>query len=68
MGWASGSSVFEDIYRSIRPLIPAKNRKLVVKKLVDAFEGADCDTLDEVRGQWDEVDDVLAERYPEDNE
>ena len=69
MGWAGGSGVFDDIYAGIRQHIPKNNRKQVVEVIFEALENADCDTLDECRGRWKEVDAVLDERYPpEDDE
>lgn len=47
MGWASGSRMAADIWALFRPHVPVKARKHVAKKLVDIFEGEDCDTMDE---------------------
>lgn len=63
MGWASGSRLADDVWSLVRKHIPAKNRKGVAKKLVDMFEGEDCDTMDEaeqlmkdagLENRWDE--------------
>jgi hypothetical protein len=66
MGWASGSSLAEDVLKVVSPHIERRSDfKAVAKRILDLFEGHDCDTLDELRGQWAEVDELLDERYPE---
>jgi hypothetical protein len=47
MGWASGSALADDVWALFRKHVPAKNRRAVARKLVDMFEGEDCDTMDE---------------------
>lgn len=47
MGWASGSMLADSVWSMFRKHVPAKNRKAVAKRLVDLFEGEDCDTMDE---------------------
>lgn len=48
MGWASGSSLAEDVWNIVRSYIPETDRKKIVMELVDRFEDDDCDTLQEV--------------------
>jgi hypothetical protein len=47
MGWAGGSGIAEEIWDLVGPLIPAARRKEVAARIVDIFEGEDCDTMDE---------------------
>lgn len=65
MGWATGTDVFLDIYRNIRKYIPEKNRIQVVKEIMEALMNADWDCLNDVEGEWPEVDAVIAEIWAE---
>lgn len=47
MGWASGSELAETTWDLVREHIPARKRKQVARDFIDAFEQADCDTMDE---------------------
>jgi hypothetical protein len=47
MGWASGSSLADDIWRYFRSYIPEALRQKAARRLVDLFEKYDCDTMDE---------------------
>ncbi len=47
MGWAGGSELADEIWGMFRKHVPANQRKRLAKKLVDIFEGQDCDTMDE---------------------
>lgn len=58
----------EDVLHTVMPHLPARKRKTVAKKLFDAFEGEDCDTLYECRGLYPEFDEVLDEAYPVEDE
>jgi len=53
MGWGSGSSIAEEIINKV-----TKSKKFtddqcefIAATLINAFEDADCDTLDEVRNK-----------------
>ncbi len=48
MGWASGSELLEYVWDTVKKEIPRARRKHVAQRLVDIFEGADCDTVCEV--------------------
>ncbi len=47
MGWASGSSVANEMWDNLRFVLPRMIRREVAKIIVDALEGADWDTQDE---------------------
>ena len=47
MGWASGSQLAEDVWKTVRGNIPQKRRKALATAIVRLFEDHDCDTLDE---------------------
>ena len=47
MGWASGSSLADDIWEVVKFHIPANKRKKVAKELIKMFEDRDCDTMQE---------------------
>lgn len=58
MGWASGSSLLDAVAKIVMPHIPAKKRAKVAGKLIDEFEGEDCDTINEcdqndIRAEYD---------------
>ncbi len=56
MGWASGSSLFRDVWVAVRPHIAKVKRVHVCCDLMRAFEQRDCDTLrDAFRKDWPEV-------------
>ncbi len=62
MGWASGSELASEIVKAIKVEIPdAKRRKRIYKKIITAFENADCDTLDECEGEDPAFDAALKE-------
>ena len=54
MGWASGSELLEKVIEVVPPQSLAQARALV-----DAFADQDCDTLDEVAGLNEYVDQAL---------
>jgi len=48
MGWASGSELAEEVWLAVRDYIPeGRERALVARTVIDAFENCDCDTMDE---------------------
>lgn len=63
MGWGSGSQLMSEVLQAVQP---PNNQKgvSVCKKLIDAFEAMDCDTLDECLGEWDAFDKAYNEFYP----
>jgi len=65
MGWARGSELMSDVISAVRDCVPVGSRKVLYSKLIDAFEKADCDTLDECIGQDPEFKLALKERYPD---
>ena len=56
MGWASGSQLAEDVWDTIRPVIPPTNRKELAIAVVRLFADHDCDTLDEARILMEDAD------------
>lgn len=58
MGWASGAELAARVWEAITPLVkdadPAEVRR-VAADIVDAFEDADCDTLEEIDGPLGDV-------------
>lgn len=47
MGWASGSELLDTVAKAVMRHIPKDKRAAVAKKLISAFEDADCDTISE---------------------
>jgi len=47
MGWSGGSQLADDVYRVVRPFIPADKRRLVALRIIVLFEAEDVDTMDE---------------------
>jgi len=45
MGWASGSSLAENLWDLVREHIPEKKRTKVAQAFIDEFESMDCDTI-----------------------
>lgn len=48
MGWATGSSIATEMWGNLRFVLPRMIRREVAKIIIDALEGADWDTQDEV--------------------
>lgn len=48
MGWASGSKLLEDVAKIVMPRLGKNDRSIVAKKLIEAFQSEDCDTINEV--------------------
>lgn len=50
MGWASGSSLMDDIVEQInkRCFMSVDQKEQLYKVLIDCFENRDCDTLQEI--------------------
>lgn len=47
MGWASGSMLLTSIIETLKTHVDAETRAILYPEIVNAFEDADCDTLDE---------------------
>ena len=67
MGWASGSSLFYDIWKTVRPLVYTGEERLeICIKLMRAFENNDWDTQDECFiKEWPEVEKAFYLLHPE---
>ena len=47
MGWNTGSAIAEDVWTLVRKFIPSEVRPDIARKVIDRFEDADCDTMNE---------------------
>lgn len=60
MGWASGSLVMEKVIHAVeKTSLDEEEKVCLYLKLIDAFEDADCDTLDECVGESDAFDSAM---------
>lgn len=67
MGWGSGSTVFSEVIAVMKEKVEdAEIRAEIYRDLIDVFENADCDTLDECVGDDKVFDEVWEELYPSD--
>lgn len=64
MGWASGSGVMNEIIEGVQGLHPS-TRGTLFRVVLDAFEGADWDTIDESMGIDPVFDGVVKDKHPE---
>ena len=66
MGWAGGSEILEEVLSLTIKFIPKNKRKKVCEKLIETFEGHDCDTIQECFDKrWPELEEVYREMYPQ---
>lgn len=63
MGWASGSSLLDEIAKEVMPKVKPEERHELAKKLIDLFEGEDCDTIYEC--EQDDIQLAFREMYPD---
>lgn len=62
MGWASGSSLFDEIIKAMKKNVrDAKTRKKIYKPIIRAFRDDDWDTEYECRGVDKAFDEALSE-------
>ena len=45
MGWARGAEIAEEVWDLFKKHIPKEKRKKMANKLIDLFEGHDCDAI-----------------------
>jgi len=50
MGWGSGAELACDVWEAVEPHLSDEAKESVARKIVSAFEDADCDTLEEISG------------------
>lgn len=51
MGWASGSELMGEVIGAVQTEVDdAKTRRKIYRRVIAAFESADCDTLYECEG------------------
>jgi len=76
MGWAGGSAVAEKILDAFYELIDGIDEDLIsscdredfIFSLFDAFRDVDCDTLCELEGYSEDVDNILHDIFGDDDE
>ena len=47
MGWGSGSCLAEKVWQIVSPYLPEELKPKIAKRICEAFEDMDCDTLEE---------------------
>ncbi len=62
MGWASGSSLLDDIAKLVMPLVPEEKRRKLSHELIKRFLQEDCDTFNEV--EQSDIRKAYDELYP----
>lgn len=66
MGWGSGSILASKLIEAARDTISnEKERVKFYDAMIDAFENADCDVLDECLGDDPTFDACLKTKYPD---
>lgn len=66
MGWASGSSLLDEVAKLVMPLVNSKpKRAKLAGQLIDLFEGEDCDTINECAQR--DISKEYDRRNPDDN-
>lgn len=45
MGWARGAQLADELWDTIKKLVPKKQHKKLATKWIEIFENEDCDTL-----------------------
>ena len=66
MGWASGSSLMDEIIdAAVEVGIDDVTRKEFYEKIIEAFEDQDCDTLQECEGKDTAFDAAIKAVHPE---
>ena len=69
MSWARGSMILTDIVSVISENVTSDDAKYqIYDQLIDIFESADCDTIDECLEIDDVFDEVYYDKYPEEDE
>lgn len=69
MGWASGSTLMSRVIAAMQKAnIHESQREIAYKGIIEAFEGEDCDTLDECVGEDPAFDLAFENRDAEDDE
>lgn len=56
MGWASGSSLFMEVWSTVQDRIPECHHLEIATDLMRVFRGYDCDTLDECLDEYPELE------------
>lgn len=65
MGWGSGSELMRDVIEAVKSVIgDAETRKQLYVPIIKAFEGQDCDTLQDCTGDDPAYDAALEQTDP----
>lgn len=64
MGWSSGTRIFSEIIDVLKENVDDSAREVIYEQLIEIFQEADCDNLDECLGEDDVFDDVWKRLYP----
>lgn len=66
MGWASGSILLSEIVEIIEEHSDRSvgDRVEMYKRIIEAFEDADCDTINECLDQSSDFDEAYRQLYP----
>lgn len=59
MGWGAGSHILRETWNRVRDFVPEQDRAKKLAELVKVFWDEDCDTFDDLRGEWPELDKAL---------
>lgn len=68
MGWSSGTRIFSEIMEVVKEHVDEATRKDIYEQLIEIFQEADCDNLEECLGEDDVFDDVWKELYSDTEE
>ncbi len=66
MGWASGASLFLDVWQALRPKLRFGDVDLAASALIELFENRDCDTIRDVIDDDPELLAAYRRLHPED--
>jgi predicted lipid-binding transport protein (Tim44 family) len=66
MGWASGSQLMSEVIAAIADKMDDHDTKVeIFESIIEAFEDADCDTLQECLDEDDAFDEALKNIHPD---
>lgn len=64
MGWNGGSLIFSHVIESLKDRVDAETREEIYYDLIEVFENADADSLQECMGEDKAFDRVYKELNP----
>lgn len=65
MGWASGSAILSNVWSTVRDDVPEVLRVERLSELMDLFENEDCDTTNELIGEFPEAEEAYYTLHPD---